>query len=252
MISHQDQRHYLAIARRAVADAAELIRTHTPGKLLEKGDRDPASEVDLAVERNVRDFLHNKTPEVEFLGEEEGGQPTGHGLLWILDPIDGTVNFLHGFPLCAVSLSLFADNAVVAAVIHLPFIGTQYTALLGQGAFANDKQLRVSRTSTLADALISIDQYAFGEDAERKNRWRMRLTERLAHDAQRVRMLGSSAIDLPGPPKAGSMPASSSVTSPGTPAPACSSPGKPEPGSWTTMAPSTQSSPAPRSRSRQH
>jgi myo-inositol-1(or 4)-monophosphatase len=109
------------------------------------------------VERNVRDFLHNKTPDVEFLGEEEGGQPTGHGLLWILDPIDGTVNFLHGFPLCAVSLS---------------------------------------RTSTLADALISIDQYAFGEDAERKNRWRMRLTERLAHDAQRVRMLGSSAIDL--------------------------------------------------------
>jgi myo-inositol-1(or 4)-monophosphatase len=48
----------------------------------------------------------------------------------------------------------------------------------------------------LADALISIDQYAFGEDAERKNRWRMRLTERLAHDAQRVRMIGSSAIDL--------------------------------------------------------
>jgi myo-inositol-1(or 4)-monophosphatase len=80
--------------------------------------------------------------------------------------------------------------------IHLPFIGTQYTALLGQGAFANNKQLRVSRTSTLADALISIDQYAFGEDAERKNRWRLRLTERLAHDAQRVRMLGSSAIDL--------------------------------------------------------
>jgi myo-inositol-1(or 4)-monophosphatase len=87
MISHQDQRHYLAIARRAVADAAELIRTHSPGKLVEKGDRDPASEVDLAVERNVRDFLHNKTPEIEFLGEEEGGQPTGHGLLWMLDPL---------------------------------------------------------------------------------------------------------------------------------------------------------------------
>ena len=54
----------------------------------------------------------------------------------------------------------------------------------------------MSETSTLADALISIDQYAFGEDAERKNRLRLRLTERLAHDAQRVRMLGASAIDL--------------------------------------------------------
>jgi myo-inositol-1(or 4)-monophosphatase len=196
MISEQDQRHYLAVARRAVAEAAEFVRTHTPGKLTEKGDRDPASEVDLAVERFVRDFLHNKTPEIEFLGEEEGGHLTGHGLLWMLDPIDGTVNFLHGFPLCAVSLSLFDADTVVVAVIDLPFIGTQYSAILGQGAYADDRRLRVSQTSTLANALISIDQYAFGHDAERKNRLRLRLTERLAHDAQRVRMLGASAIDL--------------------------------------------------------
>jgi myo-inositol-1(or 4)-monophosphatase len=114
----------------------------------------------------------------------------------MLDPIDGTVNFLHGFPLCAVSLSLCDADTVVAAVINLPFIGSQYTALMGQGAYANNKRLRVSQTSTLANALISIDQYTFGDDAERKNRLRLRLTERLAHDAQRVRMLGASAIDL--------------------------------------------------------
>jgi myo-inositol-1(or 4)-monophosphatase len=196
MISEQDQRHYLAIARRAAAEAAEVIRTNAPGRLTEKGDRDPASEVDLAVERFVRDFLHNKTPEIGFLGEEEGGNSTGHELLWLLDPIDGTVNFLHGFPLCAVSLSLCDASTVVAAVIELPFIGSQYTALLGQGAYADGKRVHVSKTSALADALISIDQYAFGEDAERKNRLRLRLTERLAHDAQRVRVLGASAIDL--------------------------------------------------------
>jgi myo-inositol-1(or 4)-monophosphatase len=118
------------------------------------------------------------------------------GLLWLLDPIDGTVNFLHGMPLCAVSLSLCGANTVVVAVVDLPFVGSQYTALLGQGAYADGKRLRVSQTSMLADALISIDQYAFGDDAERKNRWRLRLTERLARDAQRVRMLGASAIDL--------------------------------------------------------
>jgi myo-inositol-1(or 4)-monophosphatase len=196
MISQQDQRHYLAIARRAAAEAAEVIRTNAPGRLTEKGDRDPASEVDLAVERFVRDFLHNKTPEIGFLGEEEGGDSTGHELLWLLDPIDGTVNFLHGFPLCAVSLSLCDASTVVAAVIELPFIGSQYTALIGQGAYADGKRVHVSKTSALADALISIDQYAFGEDAERKNRLRLRLTERLAHDAQRVRVLGASAIDL--------------------------------------------------------
>src|SRR6266498_1542262 len=196
MISEQDQRHYLAIARRAVTEASELIRTHTPGKLTDKGDRDLTSEADLTVERFVRDFLHNKAPEAKFLGEEEGGHPPGAGLLWILDPIDGTVNFLHGVPLCAVSLSLWYAKTVVAAVIELPFIGTQYTALIGQGAYAGDKRLHVSQTSTLATALVSIDQYAFGEDAARKNRLRLRLTERLAHDAQRVRMLGASAIDL--------------------------------------------------------
>src|ERR687885_316102 len=131
MIGGQDQRHYLAIGRRAAAEAVEVIRTHAPGRLTEKGDRDPASEVDLAVERFVRDFLHNKTPEVGFLGEEGGGKSGSHELLWMLDPIDGTVNFLYGFPLCAVSLSLCDANAVVAAVIDLPFIGSQYTALLG-------------------------------------------------------------------------------------------------------------------------
>ena len=81
-------------------------------------------------------------------------------------------------------------------MIELPFIGSQYSALLGRGVFADGKRLRVSETSTLADALISIDQYALGEDAERKNRLRLRLTERLAHDAQRVRMQGAPAIDL--------------------------------------------------------
>jgi myo-inositol-1(or 4)-monophosphatase len=144
----------------------------------------------------AEDFLHNKTPEVGFLGEEEGGDSAGHELIWLLDPIDGTVNFLHGFPLCAVSLSLCHAGTVVAAVIELPFMRSQYTALLGQGAFADGKRLRVSATSTLADALISIDQYAFGEDAERKNCLRLRLTERLAQDAQRIRVLGASTIDL--------------------------------------------------------
>jgi fructose-1,6-bisphosphatase/inositol monophosphatase family enzyme len=139
-------------------------------------------------------------------------------------------------------------STVVAAVIELPFLGTQYTALLGQGAYADGKRLRVSETSALADALISIDQYAFGDDAERKNRLRLRLTERLAHDAQRVRMLGASAIDLAwtaeGRLDACIMPA----TSHGTPAPVSSSPVRRERGCST---PSTRKTPSPRSRSHQ-
>jgi myo-inositol-1(or 4)-monophosphatase len=222
-----------------------------PGRLTEKGDRDPASEVDLAVERFVRDFLHNKTPEIGFLGEEEGGNSSSHELLWLLDPIDGTVNFLHSFPLCAVSLSLCDASTVVAAVIELPFLGSQYTALLGQGAYADGKRLHVSETSTLADALISIDQFAFGEDAERKNRLRLRLTERLAHDAQRIRILGASAIDLAWTAE-GRLDACIMLgNKPWTLVPAFSSPAKPERGYSTRTGPSTHSSPTPRSQSRQ-
>jgi myo-inositol-1(or 4)-monophosphatase len=140
---------------------------------------------------------------------------------------------------------------VVAAVIHLPFIGTQYTALLGHGAFADDRQLHVSNTSTLADALISIDHYAFGEDAARKNRWRLRLTERLAHDAQRVRMLGSSAIDLAWTAE-GRLDACIMLGN----KPWDTSAGvliarEAGPGSWTTTAPSTPNSRDPQSRSPQ-
>jgi myo-inositol-1(or 4)-monophosphatase len=87
MISEQDQRHYLAVARRAVAEAAELVRTHAPGKLTEKGDRDPASEVDLAVERSVRDFLHNKTPEIEFLAKKKAATRLATGFFGCLIPL---------------------------------------------------------------------------------------------------------------------------------------------------------------------
>jgi myo-inositol-1(or 4)-monophosphatase len=192
--------------------------------------------------------MPDKTPEAEFLGEEEGGRPAGDGPVWMLDPIDGTVNFLHGIPLCAVSLSLSEVGSVVAAVIELPFLGTCYTALQGQGAYAGDKRLRVSQTATLGNALISIDQYVFGEDAARKNR--LRLTERLARDAQRVRMLGASAIDLAWTAEGrldAWTPASCWATTPGTPAQGCSSREKPARGSLTMTGLRAL---APRSRSR--
>lgn len=141
MISAQDGRHYLDVARRAVTEAGELLRARSPGELTDKGDRDLVSEADTAVERFIRDFLHEQTPEVEFLGEEEDGDATGGRPLWILDPIDGTVNFIHGVPLSAVSLSLCSANVAVAAVINLPFLGTFYSALAGQGAYSDDRRL---------------------------------------------------------------------------------------------------------------
>ncbi|MQA16516.1 MAG: inositol monophosphatase [Pseudonocardiaceae bacterium] len=190
-----DARRLLAVAKTATSAASELVRSRPPRTLTWKGDRDVTSDVDMSVENLIRNYLHRHTPGAGFLGEEEGGSNLGDGSYWILDPIDGTINFLHGLPLCAISLSLVHNGVAVVAVIDLPFLSAQYSALKDHGSFVNDVQLAVSSTHSLDAALISVDQYTFGEH-EHKNRLRHTLAERLAAHAQRIRMLGTSAIDL--------------------------------------------------------
>lgn len=197
-ICDTDAQHLLAIAKDATAAASELVRSHAPQTLIFKGDRDVTSDVDLTVEKLMRDLLHKQTPGAEFFGEEEGGSDPSKSdrLHWVLDPIDGTINFIHGVPLCAISLSLVRRGQVLAAVIDLPFLNAQYSALLGRGSYVNNQRLHVSSTGQLNSALVSIDQFAFGEDAQRKNLVRHSLMKHLAPRVQRIRMLGTSAIDL--------------------------------------------------------
>lgn len=159
-----------------------------------------ATEVDYAVERAVRAHLRSKTPDVPVLGEEEGvtGDRSSE-LLWALDPIDGTANFVHGIPLCGISLGLVHRNRPVLGVIDLPFLGTRYSAVEHTGAYLGDRRLQVSMTTSLRDAIVAIGDYAVGENAQAKNRLRLALNERLAAKVQRVRMLGSAAVDLAWP-----------------------------------------------------
>ena len=187
----------LPVAMEAATIAADLIRSRLPGSLIAKGDRDMATDLDFAVERAVRDHLRDRTPDVAVLGEEEGvtGRPGGD-LLWALDPIDGTANLVHGIPLTGVSLALMRRGHPVLGVIDLPFLGTRYSAVEHAGAYAGDRRMTTSRTSRLRDAVVAIGDYAVGAGAEEKNRLRLALSARLAGRVQRVRMLGSAAIDL--------------------------------------------------------
>ncbi|MFF5082083.1 inositol monophosphatase family protein [Actinoplanes sp. NPDC000266] len=172
------------------------MRTMQPGLLTAKGDRDMASEVDYAVEDRVRTFLAEHTPEIGFLGEENGPSGTADGPTWALDPVDGTVNFVHGSPLCAISLGLITENRSVIGVIDLPFLGNRYSAAEGNGAHADGNPIRVSTTRRVSDAVVAIGDYAVGDGAAEKNRARFALTQRLAENVQRIRMHGSAAIDL--------------------------------------------------------
>jgi myo-inositol-1(or 4)-monophosphatase len=186
----------LKVAHRAVDLGRDILTARQATILTAKGDRDLVTEVDLEIERTVRDFLQRETPEVGFLGEEEG--QTGHssGLVWALDPIDGTVNYVHGLPLCGVSLGLLDGTAGVLGVIDTPMLHRRYHAIDGGGAYAGDMPLRVSTTETLADAMVAIGDYAVGDHAEERNRLRLAVTTALARTAQRVRMYGAASIDL--------------------------------------------------------
>ncbi|MFA1548809.1 inositol monophosphatase [Actinomadura chokoriensis] len=187
----------LPVALKAAEIASDLVRTRVPGLLTAKGDRDMASEVDYAVERAVRDYLNERTPDIAILGEEEGitGDTTGE-LLWAIDPVDGTANFVRNIPLCGFSIGLIQRGRPVVGVIDLPFLGTRYHAAQHTGAYLGDRRIQASMTTDLKDAIVAIGDYAVGEGAEAKNRQRIALTERLAAKVQRVRMLGSAAIDL--------------------------------------------------------
>ncbi|MEV7988015.1 inositol monophosphatase family protein [Micromonospora sp. NPDC085948] len=191
-----DHARLLPLAQEAVDLAHDLMRTLQPGALTFKGDRDMASEVDYAIERAVREHLAATAPDIGFLGEEYGGSGDATELTWALDPVDGTVNFVHGSPLCAISLGLLHGTDAVLGVIDLPFLGTRYHAVQGHGAYADNRRICASQVTDLRDAVVAIGDYAVGADASRKNAERLAITEQLTRHVQRIRMHGSAAIDL--------------------------------------------------------
>ncbi len=187
----------LQTALEAVDIASAIVRDSSPGALAPKGDRDIVSEVDLAVERKLRDHLHERTPGIGFLGEEEGTAPWGDGqLVWALDPVDGTVNFVRNVPMCAVSLALLDRGRPVLGVIDLPFLGRRYHATEGGGAYTGDRRLRLGPARQLGEAVVAMGDFAVGASAEERNQLQLEVARQLANRALRVRMLGSAAIDL--------------------------------------------------------
>lgn len=193
-----DLEKLLGVAGEAVDLAVDTLRSAVgPGDLTPKGDRDYASEIDFRIERQLRAHLTEATPDIGFLGEEEGTSGHQGGLHWALDPIDGTVNYVRDLPLFAVSLALIEDDQPVLGVIDMPTFGVRYRAAAGLGTFAGDRRLSCPPPpADLGSAIVAIGDYAVGTNAESKNRVRLRITSRLAATVLRVRMLGSAAIDL--------------------------------------------------------
>ncbi|MFI9010292.1 inositol monophosphatase family protein [Actinosynnema sp. NPDC053489] len=186
------------IARTAVGIGNDLIKNARPQKVSEKADRDTYTDVDVRIERRIRSFLADTTPDIDFLGEEEGhsSQTTDSKHFWALDPIDGTANFTHDLPFAAVQISLIIEDSPVVAAVALPFWNKIYWATSGGGAYANGEPIRVSTTTQTRKAIVSIGDYAVGDGAQEKNKKRLAVTGKLAHQVERIRMFGSAAHDF--------------------------------------------------------
>lgn len=162
----------------------------------EKSERDPVSEIDIAIEQSIRESLDLATPKVGFVGEETGGTVPVRGRAWALDPIDGTVNYLQGSPLCAISLGLFIDGKPELGVVIAPALDLVYRGASGVGATCNGRSISPSHPASITSCVVSVGDYATGEGAKAKNADRFAVHQWLATNAYRVRMLGSAALDL--------------------------------------------------------
>ncbi|HEY7255752.1 MAG TPA: inositol monophosphatase family protein [Solirubrobacterales bacterium] len=188
----------LLAAERAVDSGVQELRggrAHI-GALIAKGDRDFATDVDLQVESVVRASLAAATPEIPLLGEEGGVDRTAAGPRWVLDPIDGTINFSKDSPLCAISLSLVVDGQPVLGIVDTPFLGERFVARAGGGAYLNGVRIGVSEVATLEEAVVALADFKVGVGSEEENRVHLALVHRLARECLRVRMHGSAALDL--------------------------------------------------------
>jgi myo-inositol-1(or 4)-monophosphatase len=185
-------------AHKAMDMASRMMQELHPGTITEKADRDLVSDADIAIERAVRALLHELTPDVGFLGEEEGATTPQNDaeLMWTLDPIDGTSNYTRGLPLCAITLALLKDQQAILGFIDAPFLNLRYHAQRNHGSFLAGTPIHVSRTQHLREAVVAIGDYASGDHAETKNRDRLDLTQQLVPRVQRLRMLGTAALDL--------------------------------------------------------
>jgi myo-inositol-1(or 4)-monophosphatase len=155
---------------------------------------DPVTAADRRAEETVRQILSRARPDYGFLGEE-GGIVTGpdEDHLWIVDPLDGTVNFLFGLPLFAVNVALARQGQVIAGVTHVPVLKETFWAEKGSGAWLNGRRISVSERQGLINAVLGVGIPFAGKPRHEQFYAEM---ERLTPNVTGIRRLGAGAIDM--------------------------------------------------------
>jgi len=187
----------LNIAVRAARRAGSIInRASLSGGALQvrsKRANDFVTQVDGAAEEAVIDIVRKSYPDHGFIAEESGESTPDAEYLWIIDPLDGTTNFIHGFPQYAVSIAVQRRGALEHAVVYDPTKNELFTASKGRGAFLNDRRIRVSKCLKLDDALVGTG-FPFKE-LDRLDLYMKQLRTFMSKSSG-VRRAGAAALDL--------------------------------------------------------
>ena len=186
----------LNIAVRAARSAGELILRSADSvsrlSVDQKGKNDYASEVDRMAEREIISIIKTAYPEHAILAEESG-KHKGNDFVWIIDPLDGTTNFLHGFPQYSVSIALKYKGKLEVGVVYDPLRDELFTAKRGGGAMLNSRRLRVTNQNSLKGALIGT---GFPFKTDRDLDAYLGMFRALTTECAGIRRAGSAALDL--------------------------------------------------------
>ncbi|MEU8686519.1 inositol monophosphatase family protein [Streptomyces sp. NPDC048611] len=186
----------LDLALEAARRAGALLRDGRPADLgvaaTKSSPIDVVTEMDIASEKLITGFLGERRPDDGFLGEEGASTVGTSGVRWVVDPVDGTVNYLYGLPSWSVSIAAEKDGEVVVGVVAAPMRQETYHAVLGRGAFNNGEPVRHRPAPPLSQALLGT---GFSYQAERRAA-QAEVLRTLLPQVRDIRRGGSAAIDL--------------------------------------------------------
>ncbi len=186
---------FLKIACRAAREAGTIQREKfsLPKEVFYKGAIDLVTNVDRACETTILNILKEVFPTHGILSEESDFTPSDSPYLWIVDPLDGTTNYAHGYPCFSVSIALEHAGELLVGVVYNPITDECFTAIRGGGAFKNHQPLHVSKTRKIRQALLCT---GFPYDVGTSERNNLKEFIAIIKQAQGVRRDGSAALDL--------------------------------------------------------
>lgn len=181
-----------SLAARASALLIERLDDPRTDVRTKSSGTDMVTEVDRESERLIVDSIRRERPDDGILGEEGGSREGRSGYRWVIDPIDGTTNYIYGHPGFAVSIAVEREGEAVVGVVDDPMHGDLFTAIRGRGAHRNDAPIRVSETAGLGSALVAT---GFGYEPEQR-RDQARVLARVLPRIRDIRRMGAAAVDL--------------------------------------------------------